>query len=255
MFELLKKLFIELLTGIVSASNYTKWVLSSNQKCMIQPTLINLHPNEYTQEFHYCAFAVKLDIFVESCNTLNDLPNKVCVPDKTEDLNLSVINIITRINESKTLTEHISFECKCKFNGRKCNSDQWWNNRKCRCECKKRHICEKDCVWIPATYSCANGKYLASILDNSAIMCDEVIESDNEKTKTIPTNFNEKKSACKTQNFYNLHVFLLIAITFLIAVSIYCHLIKCRAKQKHLLPFHVTHNELKKLCINNINQD
>ena len=36
--------------------------------------------------------------------------------------------MITRINESKTLTKHISCECKCKFDGRKCNLDQWWNN-------------------------------------------------------------------------------------------------------------------------------
>ena len=68
---------------------------------MIQPTLINLHPNEYSQEFHYYPFAVKLDRSVGSCNTLNDLPNKVCVLNKTEDLNLSVFNIITRINEKK----------------------------------------------------------------------------------------------------------------------------------------------------------
>ena len=38
-----------------------KCVSLSNQKCMIQPTLINLHPNEYSQEFHYYPFAVKLD--------------------------------------------------------------------------------------------------------------------------------------------------------------------------------------------------
>ena len=31
----------------------------------------------------------------------------------------------------KTLTKHISCECKCKFDSRKCNSDQWWNNDKC----------------------------------------------------------------------------------------------------------------------------
>ena len=35
--------------------------LLSNQNCMIQPTLINLHPNEHSQEFHYYPFAVKLD--------------------------------------------------------------------------------------------------------------------------------------------------------------------------------------------------
>ena len=46
---------------------------------------------------------VKLDRCVGSCNTLNDLSNKVCIPNKTEDLNLSVFNIITGINESKVL--------------------------------------------------------------------------------------------------------------------------------------------------------
>ena len=71
-----------LLISIVNAFNHTKCILLSNQKCMIQPTIINLHPNEYSQEFHYL-FAVKLDRCVRSCNTLNDLSNKVCVSNKT----------------------------------------------------------------------------------------------------------------------------------------------------------------------------
>ena len=33
----------------------------------------------------------------------------------------------------------------------------------------------------------------------------------------------------------------------LIAVSIYCYLIKYQARKKHLLPFYVTKNELKEL--------
>ena len=56
---------------------------------------------------------------------------------KTEDLNLSVLNMITGINESKTLTNHLSCKCKCKFDGRKYNSNQWWKKR------KKHDICEK----------------------------------------------------------------------------------------------------------------
>ena len=46
-----------------------------------------------SHEFHYYPFTVKLDKCVGSCNTLNDLSNKVSVPNKTEDLNLSVFNI------------------------------------------------------------------------------------------------------------------------------------------------------------------
>ena len=87
-----------------------------------------------TQRLHRC---------VRSCNAPNDLSNKVCVPNKTEDLNLSVFNMITRINESKTLTKHISCGCICKFDDKKCNSNQKWNNDKFRCQCKKHHICEK----------------------------------------------------------------------------------------------------------------
>ena len=52
--------------------------------------------------------------------------------------------MITGIHKSKTLTNHISCEYKCKFDGRNCNSNQKWNNNKCWCDCKKHHICEKD---------------------------------------------------------------------------------------------------------------
>ena len=100
---LIKKISIWFLTDIVSASNHTL----HNQKCMTQPNL-NLHPNEYSQEFHYYPSAVKFDKCVGSCNTLNGLSDKVCIPNKTEDLNLSVSNMITGINESETLTQHIS---------------------------------------------------------------------------------------------------------------------------------------------------
>ena len=124
-------MFIVLLTTIVNASNHTKCVSLSSQRCMSQTTLINLDPNEYSQEFHYFPFAFKLDRCVGSCNSLNDLSKQVCIPKKTKKLNLSVFNMITGINESKTLANHVSCECKCRFDGRKCNSDQWGNNDKC----------------------------------------------------------------------------------------------------------------------------
>ena len=79
---------------------------------MYAPFLFNLHPNEYSKEFHYYLFAVKLDRCAGTCNTLNDLSNKVCVPNKTEDLDLSMFNMITAIDEAKTLTKHMSCECK-----------------------------------------------------------------------------------------------------------------------------------------------
>ena len=68
-----------------------------------------------------------------SCNTFDDLPSRICVPNKTEDVNLNELNT-TGINESKTLTKHFLCSCGCKFD---CNSNQKQNNEICQCECKK----------------------------------------------------------------------------------------------------------------------
>ena len=76
------------------------------------------------------------------------------------------------------------------------------------------------------------------------IICDEIINTEE-------TNFDEKNITCKTQSFYILLTFLLITITLLIAVNIYCYLIKYQAK--NLLPSHNTNNKLSKFCINSIN--
>ena len=81
------------------------------------------------------------------------------------------------------------------------------------------------------------------------ITCDEIIEG---KTKTTTANFIEKNTLCETSNFYISLAFL--TITILIAAPVYCQLIKYKTKQKHLIPFHVTNNELKKLYIINVNQ-
>ena len=65
------------------------------------------------------------------------------------------------------------------------------------------------------------------------IICNEIID-------VKETNFSEQNITCKTQSFYILLTFLLITITLLIDLSIYCYLIKYQGKQKHLLPFHDT---------------
>ena len=60
------------------------------------------------------------------------------------------------------------------------------------------------------------------------------------------TNFNEKNITRKTQGFYILLTFLLITIALLIAVSIYCYLLK------NLLPFHNTNNKLNRFYVDSI---
>ena len=54
-----------------------------------------------------------------------------------------------------------------------------------KCECKKHHICERDYVRNLAACTCENGKPIASIMDDSGIICDQIID-------VKETNFNEK---------------------------------------------------------------
>ena len=103
------------------------------------------------------------------------MPNKVFVPSKAGDLYLSVFTMITGIAETKTLTKLISFDCKCKFDSRKCNSNQKWNNDKYLWMYKnknKHSVCKKGYIYNPARCSCENDKYLASFFDDAVITCD-----------------------------------------------------------------------------------
>ena len=45
-------------------------------------------------------------------------------------------------------------------------------------------------------------------MDDPAITFDEIIESYDDETKTIPTNFNEKKATCKRKiSIFHLHFY------------------------------------------------
>ena len=235
-------MFMELSNSIVNASNHTKCVSLGNSKCIIQTTLINWHPNKYSQEFHYYPFTFKLDR-----NALNDLSNKACVSQQNGRFKSKHVQHNYRNKWIENISKHISCQSKHRFDGRKCNSDRRGNNDKCLFECKKRNVCEIYHIWSPGTGSCENGKYLASIMDDLGIMCDEIIESYDQETKTIPKSFHEKKAICKTQDLYILLAFLLITEALLIAVSIYCYFIKYQPIQKLLLPIHVINNELKEI--------
>ena len=79
---------------------------------MIRPTLIVLN----LFERKYYPRRISWERFSGSCNSVNYLFMKICVPNKTKDVNVKVFNMITNKREAKTLRKHISCDCKCKFN-------------------------------------------------------------------------------------------------------------------------------------------
>ena len=71
---------------------------------MTRTTLIDLNPNEYNKWLHYYLLLVDLDRCNGSYNTTDSPFDIIYVSNKTEDVNLSVFNMIIRINGSKILS-------------------------------------------------------------------------------------------------------------------------------------------------------
>ena len=69
-------------------------------------------------------------------------------------------------------------------------------------------------IWNHCSCTCGNGKYVESIIDNSLVTCDEIIDAIaklyKESSKSIPINFTEKKATCKMDNLYILFVLFLL---------------------------------------------
>ena len=196
MFRLIKKVFIALLSfcgslsSMVDVSNHTNYISLNNQPCMGRTILTDFNPDEWNQRLHYYPFMVNLDSCNGSCNTLDVTSGRVCVPNKTEEISLNVFDMITRINESKTLPKHISCKCKCKFDSRKFDSNRNCNKDKCRCKNPTKTLCvQTNYIWYPSSCTCENGKYLESIIADSLITCDEIIEV----TKTVLTKLFQQK--------------------------------------------------------------
>ena len=53
---------------------------------------------------------------------------------------------------------------------------------------KKYYACKKYDIWIPATCSCENSKYLKSTIEDLVIMFDEIIHVVDSISRNAPTN-------------------------------------------------------------------
>ena len=145
-----------------------------------------------------------------------------------KDINVKELNMITKKDEAKAMTEYISCNCKSKFNSTTCNSKQKWNDKTCQCECKNYRKCKEDYSWNACTYICDNSKYLKNVADSLVTERDEiVIVMDivtKKKTNTIAANVTSDASIIchskKIRDCYVLHTVLFVIILLLIIIII-----------------------------------
>ena len=117
-FKFMKEAFIALLSFIVSLA--AKCTSLNNELYLVRPTFINLNPKEL---YHY-PLMISLKRWNESCYSLDDSCARICSPNKTEVINLNVLDLTNRKNESKIFEKKKSFDCKCELDDSKFNSNQ-----------------------------------------------------------------------------------------------------------------------------------
>ena len=103
----------------------------------------------------------------------------------------------------------------------------------CQCECKK--VQKKQNCCNPSKCICENGKYFKSIVDESIIMCNEIISVRNSTanvTNALPVNSDDKKVRCK-MDYHILQTVLLVHI-LLFLITCVCFHYSNRSKQNVL---------------------
>ena len=71
----------------------------NNQSYITGTTLIDLNPYKHNQGLSHYLFVIILGRCNGSCKTLDDSLSRICVPNKTEDVNVNAFNCITGTKE------------------------------------------------------------------------------------------------------------------------------------------------------------
>ena len=76
--------------------NSLECVSMNNQECKIRSEIINVNTNE---PMFYPS--ITINKYKGSCNAINDPYAKLCVPDTTKNINVKVLNLKSRTNETR----------------------------------------------------------------------------------------------------------------------------------------------------------
>ena len=128
----------------------------NNQKCMPRRKILDV--NEGVGEALFYPYNVQVNNCSGSCNTLDNIIEKLCVPNVIKRLNMKVYNFLTMLNETRNVLWHESCKCVCKLNSSVCNNKQIWNSNTCRCDCNDDFSgminCAKGYTWNPSICEC-----------------------------------------------------------------------------------------------------
>ena len=89
-----------------------KCVSMNIQECRIRPEITIINSNETIFYSH----SIKLNNYSGSCNNINDLYAKLCVPDIVKNLNVKVFDSMSQVEQWTNETRYIKWHETCKYN-------------------------------------------------------------------------------------------------------------------------------------------
>ena len=131
-------------------------------------------------------------------------------------MNIKVLNLVSRTNETRHIKRHETFKCKCRQDASVCNSKQRWNKDKSRCECKElidKGICDRGFIWNPSNYEYDKLLDVGEYLDYVNCQCRKRLVD----KLIIGITLFELKNKCKSS--FTIYV-VLIANIFTICIGI-----------------------------------
>ena len=170
MFRFIKKAFLveSTILSTLMGGNSLSCISMTNKECKVGPEIFSVNSNEPV----FYPFSIKTSKRSGICNNMNDPYAKVCVLHVVKNLNVKVLNLMSRTNETRQIKWHETCKCKCRLDASVCNNKQNWNDDKCRCECKDlidKGVYHAGFFWNPSDgqcecdhKSCDAGEYLDS---------------------------------------------------------------------------------------------
>ena len=137
---------------ILSNSSAENVISLPNEECRLRPTLINVD----TPAYRFYPLAVSLNRCDGICN--RDKPSfRKCLEAESTDIKLLVFNELLGHNETVTLKNHTSCQCKCAYDSSVCSKYQVWDADNCKCVCNpspEQKRCTENYIWNPNLCQC-----------------------------------------------------------------------------------------------------
>ena len=90
----------------------------NNRECKARPEVTNISSNDPL----FYPYSIKINKCSGSCNNINDLYAKPCIPGVVKGINVQIFNLMSRTNETRYTRWHETCRCKCRLDASVCNN-------------------------------------------------------------------------------------------------------------------------------------